>query len=130
MFLKFEARPISIAETSEVTPFNSYAEARAYAKENDEMLSFGLYGQEEDGCWMFICDALSKDDMVEMLRNLFGDAPTWRDNNRIEFNRFDIGIGKAVADIATALEEHPEAKRGNSKVHYAWMRAKGASSLN
>jgi hypothetical protein len=96
MFQKFEVRPISISETGEVTPFSSYAEAQAYANENDGTLSFGLYGREEDGCWVSICDTLTKcdtftkDDMIEMLCDLFGKAPVWNGYDQIMFDRTDV----------------------------------------
>lgn len=35
-------------------------------------------------------------------------------------------VADALADIISALEDHPEAKRGNSKAHYALKRAQAA----
>jgi len=32
----------------------------------------------------------------------------------------------ALKTITTALEDHPDALRGNSKVHFAWITARGA----
>lgn len=37
----------------------------------------------------------------------------------------DTELLRRLADIEHALADHPDAKKGNSKVHYALMRAKG-----
>jgi hypothetical protein len=36
------------------------------------------------------------------------------------------GLRAALTEIQTTLADHPDAQRGNSKIHFALMRAKGA----